>query len=234
MNLFADSRLLVSVVRRGRGDRVVALAREAGAKGSTVLMGRGTAQNRILQLLCLADTEKELVFTVASLQEMPGIVRALRSAPDLCKKMPGIGFIVNVNMFFHARDTAEMIDSKARHENNPDNTMKCEFEHELICVIANAGFADDIMRSARAAGATGGTILKARGTVNEQDSSFFGITIVPEKEMVLILVKRNSLEGILAAVRNCPCLTEPGAGIVFCMPVDSFFPLGQNANYSPF
>ena len=98
--------------------------------------------------------------------------------------------------------------------------------HELICVIANTGYADDIMDSAREAGATGGTIIKARGTGTQDDGSFFGITIVPEKEMVMIVVKSGQYERILSAVKDCPCLTETGVGIVFSLPVEGFFPLG--------
>ena len=41
------ARLLVAIVRSGRGDYVAKLAREAGATGCTVLFGRGTGSNNI-------------------------------------------------------------------------------------------------------------------------------------------------------------------------------------------
>ena len=98
--------------------------------------------------------------------------------------------------------------------------------HELISVIVNAGYADEIMNAARKAGAPGGTVINARGTGKEEDVKFFGITIVPEKELVLILVPRERSREILDAVRAVPCLARPGIGIAFCMDVEHFVPLG--------
>lgn len=215
--------LLVTVVRRTRGDRVVELARAAGATGSTVLLGRGTVNNKWLALLCLADTGKEIVFTIAREKIMPNIISALQSAPDLCKKAPGIGFTVNVNLFLRSG-------LPFAQENKENYEMKEEINRQLICVIANEGYSDDIMHAARHAGARGGTIIRARGTGTEEDSSFFGIHIVPEKELVMILVKNIDLDPILNAIRSLPCLAEQGVGIVFTLPVTSFFPLGLTAN----
>ena len=43
-------------------------------------------------------------------------------------------------------------------------TPHMEFNHELIVVILNEGYADLVMDAARAAGAGGGTVLHAKGT----------------------------------------------------------------------
>lgn len=213
--------LLVSVIERGRGDRVVEIAKAAGAGGSTVIMGRGAVQNSLLRFLCLGDLEKEIIFTLGTRDEMQRIIPALRYAAGLCKKRPSVGFLVDVTAFFR-------LPGKGQPFSLPLNEKGSHMSsHELICVIANTGYADDIMDSARKAGATGGTIVKARGTGTEKDGSFFGITIVPEKEMVLIVVRNEQYEKILGAVRNCPCLTETGVGIVFSLPVEDFFQLGM-------
>ena len=65
---------------------------------------------------------------------------------------------------------------------------KDKMTHELIVVIVNKDFADDVMHAARKAGAGGGTVINARGTAREEDAKFFGVQIVPEKEMLMILV----------------------------------------------
>lgn len=220
-----NDQLLVSVVRKGWGDRIVNLAKEAGARGSTVIFGRGTARNRFLQLLGLADTEKELIFTLASRGEMADIINILRSK-KLSKKNSGVGLVLSVITFLRAG-------TQSQSENRPEDgdlkmgpVTQTDTKHQLICVIVNTGYGDDIMLAARKAGARGGTIVKARGTGTEQDSSFFGITIVPEKEMILILVKREIGDKIMQAIRSSKYLSEPGVGIVFKMPVEDFFPLG--------
>lgn len=213
------AQLLITVVRRTRGDRVVELVRDAGATGSTIFLGHGVSGNSFLRLLCLGDTEKEVIFTLAPPELMPAIIEALHTAPDLCRKVPGIGFTIDVKKFFRSGSSQAC---------QPSGAAPMATSHQLICVIANSGYAYDIMHVARQAGAKGGTLLKARGTANRDDSSFFGITIVPEKDVILILTKNEEAPAILNAVRGCDFLSEPGTGIIFCVPASDFFLLGQN------
>lgn len=100
-------------------------------------------------------------------------------------------------------------------------------EHILIVCIMNKGYAEEAMAAARKAGAPGGTILTARGTGKEEDVKFFGIDLVPEKEMLLILAKSDQSETILQAIKEERCFIEPGAGIAFCIDVEQFIPLGR-------
>ena len=94
------------------------------------------------------------------------------------------------------------------------------FEHEVIICIVNAGFSDAVMDAAREFGARGGTVLRARGTANTEAETLFGITIQPEKEMVMILVKSSIKDDILHALYRAVGLNTPGQGIAFSMPVD--------------
>ncbi|HCG63302.1 MAG: transcriptional regulator [Spirochaetae bacterium HGW-Spirochaetae-4] len=98
--------------------------------------------------------------------------------------------------------------------------------HTLITCIVNKGAADEVMDAAREAGATGGTILAARGTGKEEDVKFFGVQLVPEKEMLMVLVGAGLTGKVLEAIRAVPCLAEPGAGIAFCIDVERFMTLG--------
>jgi nitrogen regulatory protein PII len=97
----------------------------------------------------------------------------------------------------------------------------------LITCIITHGQADEIMRVARQAGATGGTILNARGTGTEDDVKFFGISLAPEKEMLLIVAHDDHRQTILEAVCTLPIFSEPGGGIVYTTPVEEFFILGR-------
>ena len=220
-------KLLIVVTRHGAGDRVAAVARGAGARGGTILTGRGTVANRLLQLLCLADTEKDLVFVLAPPGGMPGIVTALRSSPEVFRKTTGIGIVLDVTAVFRsAWQAAGAPAAEPQGEAMKETTGREPTGHQLIFAIVNAGYADDLMAAARSAGATGGTILKARGTGTEADASFFGITIVPEKEVLLVLAASEAAPAICEAVRAAPCLEEPGSGIIFCVGAEDFFPLG--------
>ena len=82
------------------------------------------------------------------------------------------------------------------------------------------------MDAARNAGATGGTVIHERGTARPDDASFFGITIVPEKELVMILSPRDKSSHIMDAIKAEFKDAEPGSGIAFRTAVNAFEMLG--------
>lgn len=91
---------------------------------------------------------------------------------------------------------------------------------DLIVTIVNRGFSDLVMDAARAAGASGGTILHGRGTGVHEAEEFFGIAIQPEKEIVLILTRTGERHAIMAAIAEGAGLNTQGKGLTFSLPVD--------------
>ena len=94
-----------------------------------------------------------------------------------------------------------------------------KFEHEVIFCVVNAGFSDAVMDAAKEFGARGGTVIRARGTANSESEKLFGITIQPEKEIVMILVDKKIKNDILHALYKAVGLNTPGQGIAFTVPV---------------
>ena len=64
-------KLLVAIVGREQGEKIVALTKNAGARGGTILLGKGTAESSLLQLLGIGDSEKDLVLTGAGARGRP-------------------------------------------------------------------------------------------------------------------------------------------------------------------
>ena len=90
---------------------------------------------------------------------------------------------------------------------------------ELIVSIVNRGYSDTVMEAARHAGASGGTVLHARGTGTHEVEKFFGITIQPEKEILLIVSKKEARNDIMRAIVKAAGLNTEGSGISFSLPV---------------
>lgn len=101
-------------------------------------------------------------------------------------------------------------------------------EFELIMCIVNAGFADAVMDAAHECGARGGTIIQARGTANKEAEQFFGITIQPEKEMLMLVVPAKIKDDILHALYKAVGLNSPGHGIAFSIPVSNVIGLTKD------
>jgi len=103
------------------------------------------------------------------------------------------------------------------------------YNFELIMCICNKGFSDTVMDAAKAAGVTGGTIINARGTANIQAEKTFGISIHPEKEIVMTIVSASIKDKVLKAIYESVGLNSACKGIAFAVPVDNV--VGINSNF---
>ena len=102
-----------------------------------------------------------------------------------------------------------------------------KFEHEVIFCIVNSGFSDLVMDAAKKLGARGGTVIHARGTANLEAEKLFGITVQPEKEIVMILVPLEIKDDILHALYQEAGLETEGQGIAFSLPVNAVVGLSK-------
>lgn len=209
---------IISIVPRGCGELVTRAAKEAGAFGGTIFMGRGTASNSILQILGFGDSAKEIVLIVTKTEKTGAIKDAIVEATKDKKRPFGVLFKLKT-MEFYKRGTIVS-----------EEYMNEATTHKLITVILNRGYADDAMDAARKAGAGGGTIINARGTAREGDATFFGMEIVPEKDMIMIVANNEKVDAIMDAIKNLPCLAKPGSGVAFTSPAADFTVLGRPKN----
>ena len=91
---------------------------------------------------------------------------------------------------------------------------------ELIICIVNAGFSQIVMEAARAAGAKGGTVLRARGSANPEAEEFFNISIQPDKELLMIVVPKDIKDDVFRSIYQDAGLGKDAQGIVFSLPVN--------------
>ncbi|MBA5941748.1 MAG: P-II family nitrogen regulator [Methanophagales archaeon] len=92
-------------------------------------------------------------------------------------------------------------------------------EFQLIIAIVEAGRASATMDAARSVGAEGCTILYGRGVGVHEHDTFFGASIEPEKEILMILIAKANTDMVLEAVVSAGELNEPGRGIAFVTDV---------------
>ena len=214
-------KLLISIVPHDSGELIADAAKSAGAGGGTITMGRGTASNGVLQLLGLGDTSKDIVYIIIKDNLKTAVYDAILQASEK-KSHFGVMFTLNTSDFIRAGHLDEKSD-----ESKGEEIMKNENSYQMINIIVNKGYAEDAMAAARKAGAGGGTIIGARGTAKEGDAAFFGMKIVPEKEMLMILVPAEKKADIVSAITGLPCFAEAGSGIIFCNEAEDFTVLGK-------
>ena len=77
------------------------------------------------------------------------------------------------------------------------------------------------MTAAKAAGATGGTLLHGLGLGSKEAEKFLGITIQPEKDLILILAPQAKKPQIMERITQEAGLNTSGRGICFALPVNA-------------
>ena len=220
--VYLHGKLLISIVQKNVGNALVTATKEAGAKGGTIILAKGIADNSILHALGIGDSAKDVVFTIVKDEEITPVVDALHTFRKNKRISSGIAMLVDlpdVLTRISTGSTADVHEKQIRRK-------RMNSEHTLITCIVNKGFADEVMDAARTKGATGGTIINGSGTGKEEDVKFFGVQLVPEKEILLILVDSEKTSEVLEAIKQVPCLSQRGSGISFCIDVEDFITLG--------
>jgi len=202
---------VMAILNRGGGEKLSRLFSEYGAKLDVMTLGRGTASRKLLSYLGLGETAKDVLYCV-----MPR--EAARAAlPRLCGelnlKKPGSGIAFAIPLGARLKPGAGEAPGAEECEMEP-------FAYDLILAVVNHGYADDAMEAARAAGATGGTVIHARGVGMKQAEKFFGVTVQAEKEILFTVVPSKLRQAVMEAVaRKAGPETDAGA-VVFSLPVE--------------
>lgn len=90
---------------------------------------------------------------------------------------------------------------------------------KALFLVANAGFSDEVIKIAREAGASGATILNARGE-GAIYKSFLGISVESEKEMIIILVPDFIADKIMSDIKEKAGVQSPAHTVCFTLPVE--------------
>lgn len=202
---------MITITDRSRCGEFAAWYQEQGIPLVLTALGSGTATTEILDCLGLEATEKAVLFCVAP--HSPQLVR--RAEKALWLDVPGRGILMTVPVSSIGGAAAR--DYLLQQE--AEKSMEKEIIHELLVVITNQGHTDMVMDAARAAGATGGTAVHAKGTGTELAKKFFGVSIAAEKELIFILTLEETRVPIMKAIMAQAGMQTEAQSLVFSLPV---------------
>ncbi len=204
--------LVCCILNFGQGSRALKAAQNAGALGQAIILGRGTVQDRLLQFLGAYEVRKEiLVAAVAASNVEENLYGRLDEKFNLHKPRTGVAFSLPLEQLTAIEN--QQIKSK-RYAKDVGHML-----YEAVFVIVNKGMSVEVLEAAESAGSTGGTVIHGRGSGTEEKAKLFNISIEPEKDIVLILAKREKTESITGAIEKRLQITDPGAGIIFVLSV---------------
>jgi nitrogen regulatory protein PII len=205
-----DQILTLVIVESEMGDKILSESRTIGVTGGTIFLGRGTVRNPILKALGLDESKKEIVLMITPYNLRDKIHEHLSEKFRMDKPNHGIILTLNVNEVFGLHSLPK----------NDAHKGGYDMSYEVIYTIVERGLGQDVVDAAASAGSTGATIINARGSGIHEQEKFFAMEIVPEKEIVMIIIKKDKAEDIIKAIDEKMHINNPGKGILFTMDVN--------------
>jgi nitrogen regulatory protein P-II 1 len=91
---------------------------------------------------------------------------------------------------------------------------------KIIMAFVKPHVSDQVVEAVKKAGATGATIIPARGTGIHEAKSFFGLSIEDQTDIIVFLVEEHVVDELLEAIKTAGKFDQPGTGIAFVLPVE--------------
>lgn len=93
-------------------------------------------------------------------------------------------------------------------------------QFKVVLASVKPTYTDAVVDAGKEAGATGATIIPARGTGIHEAKTFFGLTLESQTDIIMFLLGEHSVQPVLDAIRRAGEFNKPGTGIAFVMPVE--------------
>ena len=210
--------LLVSIVERGKGSLLIDHYRACRLLYHCRAAGRGSVASHLMDTLGFGTTERDVVLTLGTRDAVRGLLRQLKDEDRSKLNAQGIAFSLNLSgMSAILAVGLSRLEPASEKEEGP---MEKRDGHSLILVSVNQGYTDEVMHTARAAGARGGTVIRARFTGSEEMERFMGITLQTEKEVLAIVTPDRTRNAILEEIDRLHGLRTDAQASVISLPIE--------------
>lgn len=109
----SDLSLVVTIVRKGWGDKVLEASMKAGAEGGTIMMGRGVGVHEQKKILGIPiEPEKEIVFSMIYSNNTESILQGICRECELEKPGMGIAFVIPVEKIVGVSHPLKKVDGE--------------------------------------------------------------------------------------------------------------------------
>lgn len=218
-----DYQLLMLISTHKLADKAADMFLKSALPIQYRLNAEGTASSEIMDMLGLGTTDKAVLISTVPRSFGKAMLGKLHSQLRLDAVNSGIAFTIPLTgvsklMLRMMEHTAE--NSEFSGDGKDGNRME-DTNYALIAAIVNRGFSNEVMDAARAAGAGGGTVVHSRSIGSEEGSSFWGLSVQEEKEIVLILAEHDKKKDIMRGISEHCGMHSEAKGVVMSLPIDS-------------
>lgn len=182
------------ITSRSKGSKFMDQLEKHGGKSISCLLAEGSANDHILEALGINKEKKEIVSALVNDELVKDLLDKLKEKFD--KKNTSIMFTTPLDL-----------------------KGEVNMEYEALYVIVNKENADKVIEISQKEGARGATVVHGRGSGIQKKSVFLNMTIEPEKDIVIMLIKKEISEKVKSSIYEAMNLEENSQGILFSLPV---------------
>lgn len=209
---------MTTITGRDRLPDFIRLYKDKSLEVHFISLGYGTADQQILKVMALDRTEKAVCFTIVTGRKWLELKHAMSVRFHIEAPGVGVAFVAPLSSIGGKRELMFLTDGQ-NYRKGEEKTLKGT-EQELLIIIGNQGYSEQIMDAAREAGARGGTVLHARGTGMQKAEQFLGISLSSEKDVVLIVTATEDKTKMMHNIMIQSGPGTPAGAVVFSIPVE--------------
>ena len=211
-------KIILSIVERGQGTAIQRLYRKRQVPIHLQCPGKGTATSEIMDILGLGSSEKDVVVSFAAASAAKKLLHDLDN--ELRGHTGGAGIVVAIPISGLNSLIANLAAYHAESLKEKEGDRMERTENSLILVVCARGCTDDVMSTAKARGARGGTVVKGRLSGLEELEQAYEVELKPEREIVAIVVPTELRGPIMEAINAEHGLRSEAQAVLCSLPIE--------------
>ena len=217
-------KVILSIVERGQGSAMLRLYRKRYVPIHFQCAGKGTATSEIMDILGLGSSEKDVLISFAAASAAKQLLHDLDN--DLRGHTGGAGIVVSIPVSGLNSLIANLAAYHAETLKDKEGETMKRTENSLILVVCARGCTDDVMSTAKAHGARGGTVIKGRLSGRKELEQAYEVELKAEREIVAIVVPTDLRGPIMEAINAEHGLRSEAQAALCSLPIEQIVRLG--------
>ena len=212
-------KLIMTIVERSQGNEIAKLYNDFQVTWHYHCVGMGTASSELLNVFGFGTTERDIILSFGLEENVNRLMYDLNN--ELRGSVNAKGIIFSMPIVGISGIIAKLLYGKQEEEGRKEVVeMGQNATHSLIFVTVNVGFTEEVMETAKKAGAKGGTVIHSRFMGTEEAEQFYGITLQDEKEIITIVTSTKNRNDIVNSIAQNHGMHTKAQGITFVLPIE--------------
>lgn len=214
--------MLLSVVARGKGKKLVQTLEKQQINMHFQCVGSGTAPTEMMDIFGFGSNDKDIIISFVAEPKAVELMNDFGSNFSSYSEYGGLMMVLGITAI--NRLIAEILHHELEGESGKGAVlMKNEHKQNLIMITVAHGYTEEVMETARMAGATGGTIIRGRLADVEKLQQFVQKEVEEEREIILIMAPAKKTSQIMDDVNKKFGIRTDANGILCAVPIEKAY-----------